>query len=193
LIGWDRENGGDTGVFYVLAEIRIAGQPVAVHASLMKAIAGTELKALWPHDGNNRDRGSAAPTSELYRAEGLRMHHEHAYFRNKDGTRSISTDGGIELMRKLLQEGNLRFAYNVPKVLEELQNLHYQDEKLVKLHDDLASALRIGMMGAWQAGGSGGRPGGTAADRRRDAENLNTDEAIRRRTSFDLFNPGGDL
>src|SRR5205807_3872068 len=73
LLAWDR----DADCIYVLHCIKIANALPAVHASVMNAVA-RGVPTAWPHDGNQRDKGSGEALAAIYRREGLNMLHSHA-------------------------------------------------------------------------------------------------------------------
>lgn len=137
LLLWDKDN----DVIHVHHVFKIADALPINHAAQMKPI-GIEVPVAWPQDGAQRDKGSGEALSELYRKEGLRMLHEHAQW--TDG--GNSTEAGIEEMREREQNGKLKYAAHLSELFEERRFYHRKDGQIVKIKDDILSAVRTGIM-----------------------------------------------
>ena len=137
LLGHDR----DRDIVTVLAEIRIKGGIPAIHAARMKYIAAN-VKVAWPHDGNQRDKGSGEQLADIYKREGLQMLPSHATF----ATGGYSTEAGVMEMLARMRSGRLRVAGNCVEWGEEFASYHRKDGLIVRVNDDLMSATRIGLM-----------------------------------------------
>lgn len=147
LLAWDTETGrmdekGPIGTMYVLASIRMKGAIVLQHAVAIKRIAAN-VPVAWPHDGHVRDRGSGEALAKLYKAEGLNMLGTHAT--HPEG--GYSTEAGIAIMDGYMQARQFKVLDNQPEWFSEYGQYHRDKNGLiVKVHDDLMSATRIGMM-----------------------------------------------
>jgi phage terminase large subunit-like protein len=136
LILWDR----DADVIHVHHCIRIANTLPLQHAAAMKPI-GINVPVAWPNDGNIR-RDDGKPMADHYKRCGLKMLDSHATW--PDG--SVSTEAGILEMDEREHTGRLKYAAHLSDILEERRFYHRKDGKIVKLKDDLLSALRVAVM-----------------------------------------------
>ena len=125
------------GTIYILAEVRMTDALPRDHADAMKRVA-RNVPVAWPHDGNNRDKGSGVALSQLYKAEGWNMLAEHAQF--VDG--SISTEAGIREMEAYMLQRRFLVNVSCPRWFEEYGRYHRKDGVIVKAGDDLMSATR---------------------------------------------------
>ena len=137
LLLWDK----DTDIIHVHHTIRMRGSLPINHAAAMKSI-GADVPVAWPHDGVARDKGSGVALASQYRAEGLRMMHEHATW--PEG--GFSTEAGIEEMRGRERNGKLKIAAHLSEYLEERRFYHREDGLIVKEMDDILSSTRVGIM-----------------------------------------------
>jgi phage terminase large subunit-like protein len=137
LIAWDK----DTDVIHVLHAFKVADQLPIQHVQAMMTIAGTTMVS-WPHDGANREKGTGEELQMLYKKLGLRMRGQRAEFE----TGGISTEAGIQEMNDRFASGRLRIAHTLRPLFEEIGLYHRKDGLIVKLRDDLISALRTAIM-----------------------------------------------
>lgn len=137
LCAWDRD--GD--VVHVLHTIRMRGAISLVHATAMKALAA-DVPVFWPRDGLNKDPHGGMALKDGYKKHGLRMHSEHAAW--PDG--SLSTEAGITEWDEREKTGRLKFASHLSELLEERRFYHRKEGMIVKIRDDLLSAIRIFLM-----------------------------------------------
>ena len=137
-LAWDRDN--DT--LYVTNEYREAKTTPAWHATtLMKW--GKGLPWMWPHDGNQHDKGSGIQLSKQYHDAGLKTHESHVTF--EDG--SVGFEAGLMEMLTRMNEGRWKVFSTCPMWLSEFDLYHRKDGLVVKINDDLISASRYAMMG----------------------------------------------
>lgn len=170
LLLWEDPDGAD--IIHVHHTIRMSDALPIVQAAAMKAV-GIEVPVAYPKDGDDREKGSGDPLSNLYRKHELKMLPEFA--RWEDG--GISTDAGIQEWDEREKTGRLKVAAHLSDWLEERRFYHRKEGKIVKLKDDIMSATRVGLMAKRFA-----RPvplGGVKAKRDRGAPARGTD--------FDLF------
>jgi hypothetical protein len=137
LLAWDK----DADAIYLLHCIKIANALPAVHASAMNAVA-RGVPVAWPHDGNQRDKGSGEALAAIYRREGLNMLGTHAT--HVGG--GYSTEAGILEMLTRMRNGQFKVASHLSDFFDEMRQYHRKDGVIVKLNDDILSATRIGVM-----------------------------------------------
>ncbi len=137
LCAWDR----DADCVHVLHTIRMSDAISLVHANAMKQI-GADVPVFWPKDGADRDPHGGAPLKDGYRKHGLRMFDQHAHW--PDG--SLSTEAGIDEWNEREKTGRLKFAAHLSEALEERRYYHRKDGLIVKIRDDILSAIRIFLM-----------------------------------------------
>jgi phage terminase large subunit-like protein len=137
LILWDR----DEDVIHLHATVRMPDALSIVQADAMKRI-GANVPVAWPRDGTDRDAHSGEPLMMAYKKHGLVMLPSHATF--PDG--SISTYAGVKEMDERMKTGRFKVAAHLNDFFEEYRNYHYKDNKIVKIKDDLLSAVRIAIM-----------------------------------------------
>ena len=136
LIAWDV----DLDVIHVLHANKVSDQGPMQHAALIRPRG--PVPVAWPHDGNNREKGSLRPLADLYRKEGLKMLATHSTF--PDG--SMSTEAGIVEMEERMTKGKFKVAAHLSDWFTEFLNYHRKDGLLVRVADDLMSATRIAVM-----------------------------------------------
>ena len=118
--------------------------PKAHVAAIKQSSKVWDAPWLWPHDGSQiAEAGTGETISRMYRREGLPLRPEHTVF--KDGNYSFTA--GIAEMQQRFDAGTLQFARHLSDLLVEYQNYHYEDGKIVKIDDDLLSAVRQVIMG----------------------------------------------
>lgn len=126
---------------------------------LAKAVKKSEMKAdeawrmvkpwasgvptAWPHDGNQHEKGGGEVLKEQYADEGFDMLREHATW--PEGGNKV--EPGIQALRELMLDGKLHVFETCVEFFDEFR-LYHRDEngKIVKLNDDIISALRYAYM-----------------------------------------------
>jgi phage terminase large subunit-like protein len=137
LLAHDR----DTDTIYVMAAFKIKGGVPSIHASRMNAIMPS-VRVAWPHDGNQRDKGSGEQLATIYKREGLNMLPTHAQFARG----GYSTEAGIVEMLVRMRAGRFKVAAPLYEWGEEFLSYHRKEGLIVKQNDDILSATRIGVM-----------------------------------------------
>lgn len=168
LGAWDKDN----DIIYILHGYRQADVLPVNHAQAMKPI-GAIVPVAWPHDGNDRDKGSGEALKDQYKKQGLLMLPDYATW--PDG--GNSTEAGILEMTDRLMSGRLKVSAHLAEWFAEYREYHRKDGQIVKVRDDLMSATRILVMMKRFA-----RPvalGGSQGGRRRAVEATGLD--------FDVF------
>ena len=141
LLIWDQDN----DIIHVHHAFRMVGEGTAVtpinHAAAMRPL-GAAVPVAWPKDAGDREKGSGEPLADQYRKHGLRMLHEHATW--PDG--SVSTEAGILEWQEREKTGRLKIAMQLGELLEERRFYHRKDGQIVKVRDDIISAVRVALM-----------------------------------------------
>jgi phage terminase large subunit-like protein len=142
LIAWDR----DVDVIYVLDAVKMTGLTKLQHVPAVRRMS-SRAPVAWPHDGHARDRGSGDELAEQYRnpmpgMPGLKMLPEHATF--EDG--GYSFEAGLAELVNRFETGRLKIAAHLTELFDEYRDLHRDNGLVVKVRDDLLSALRIAVM-----------------------------------------------
>jgi len=138
LLYWDKE----ADVVYVMAEVKISGGSAADHASRLRSIA-PGVPVAWPHDGNQRDKGSGKVLADIYRQEGLLMLQSHSTFVQG----GYDFEAGIMMQLGLMRQGKLKVSERCRDWALEFGTYRRGDNGLViKENDDLMSATRVGLM-----------------------------------------------
>jgi phage terminase large subunit-like protein len=135
-LAWDR----DADVIYVTKDYRKRQATPVFHAAALKPW-GDWLPWAWPHDGNN-DTAAGENLAAQYKAQGLKMLPERATF--DDGGNSV--EAGVTEMLDRMLTGRWKVFRTCGLWLEERRLYHRKDGKIVKLHDDVISASRYGLM-----------------------------------------------
>lgn len=142
LIAWDR----DYDVIHLLAVLRMKDGTPIQHVPAMRAIAAG-VPVAWPHDGNDRDKGSGIALVERYKApmpgmDGLRMLREHATW--PEG--GYSTELAVVELDERMKTGRFKAAAHLDLFWEEYRMYHREKGLLVKTNDDILSALYKAIM-----------------------------------------------
>jgi phage terminase large subunit-like protein len=142
LIGWDK----DADMIFVLDGFRVDQQTPIQHVPRIRSICSLAPVA-WPHDGHDRDRGSGVSLIERYRQPlpgmpGLNVLPDHAQF--EEG--GYSTESGVAEMLQRFMTGRLKISRHLIELLDELRDYHRDRGLIVKINDDMVSALRIAIM-----------------------------------------------
>jgi phage terminase large subunit-like protein len=136
LILWDKE----ADVIHVHHAYRVKDALPIQHADAIKKV-GASVPVAWPNDGNVR-RDDGKPMADHYKRHGAMMLDKHATW--PDG--SISTEAGVLEIDEREKSGRLKYARHLSDLLEERRMYHREDGKIVKMRDDLLSALRTAIM-----------------------------------------------
>lgn len=149
-LAWDR----DADVIHLYDVYRVRQQTPVIHAAAIKA-RGPKIPVSWPHDGLQHDKGSGEQLAELYRKQGLAMLPERAQFPDDRGN---GVEAGVMELLDRMQTGRFKVARHLNDFFEEFRLYHREDGKIVKEHDDILDAVRIGIMSLRFAKATGERP-----------------------------------
>jgi phage terminase large subunit-like protein len=138
LLTWDR----DTDTIHVVHAVRMLGL-APLHVAAMKSHPMWRAPVAWPHDGG---RGASLISGETvaktYKSLGLNMMSSHATFHSG----GYNFEAGISLMQERFATGRLKVAAHLAEFFDEYQGYHRKEGLVVKVDDDLLSAVRIGCM-----------------------------------------------
>jgi phage terminase large subunit-like protein len=137
LLAHDR----DTDTIYTMAAFKIKGGVPSIHASRINATM-PNVRVAWPHDGNQRDKGSGEQLASIYKREGLLMLPTHAQFARG----GYSTEAGVVDMLSRMRSGRFKVAAGLFDWQDEFSSYYRKDGLIQKINDDLMSATRIGVM-----------------------------------------------
>lgn len=182
LLAWDTEY----DIIYLIHCIKMRGMTKLQHVPAMRAIAAN-VPVAWPHDGNEVDRGGSGETiAQQYKnpmpgMPGLRMLPDHATW--PEG--GFSTEAAVVELDDRTKTGRFQVFPECAAFFEEYRQFHREKGKLVKIDDDVLSAVFKGLMMKRFAlpVGLGDDPHGTAARMRRHGQaadiNPHTGERMR--------------
>jgi phage terminase large subunit-like protein len=148
-IAWDR----DADVIYVTAVHRQREQTPLMFAATVKPW-GDWLPWAWPHDGMQHDKGSGQALRDQYEVQGLKMLKDkatHPPVPNEDGVEIEGSGGngveaGVQEILDRMQSGRFKVFSHLADFFEEARMYHRKDGKIVKLDDDILSAVRYAYM-----------------------------------------------
>src|SRR5262249_30186347 len=104
---------------------------------------GLRVPISWPHDGLTHEKGSGLALADVYRRVGAPMLGKHA--ENKGG--GYHTEPAIEEMCGYMKRSSFFIASHMSELGEELLSYHRDENyKIVRLRDDLISAVRYAFM-----------------------------------------------
>lgn len=103
----------------------------------------------WPHDGlNETQAGGGIALKTQFQQVGFKLLPTHAQMPSDkpEGRGPTSLDASIVLMTQLFQMGKLKVFASVDQFWPEYRLYHAKNGKIVKLNDDLISAIRYAVM-----------------------------------------------
>ncbi|HCR6939806.1 TPA: terminase, partial [Shigella flexneri] len=135
---WDKE--ADT--IYV-SRVWKAKEKTAVQAWGAVKSWAHKVPTAWPHDGNQHEKGGGEQLKGQYADAGFMMLQEHATW--PDGGNAV--EPGITELRDMMLDGRFKVFNTCEPFFEEFR-LYHRDEngKIVKLNDDVLSAVRYAYM-----------------------------------------------
>lgn len=139
----------DTDEIFVMDAFRMLGLAPA-HVARIKENPMRMAPVAWPHDGG---RGgsiiSGETVAKTYKRLGIDMLPEHATF--PDG--GYSFEAGVTEMEERFASRRLQIARHLSEAFDEYTGYHRKDGLVVKIDDDILSAIRIGVMAIRKAKG----------------------------------------
>jgi hypothetical protein len=130
---------------WVLNSFRMERGIIGQHVDrIHEMTGGARVPISWPHDGNVHDKNSGWALSDLYRDKGANMLKGHAL---NHGTTNFQVLPSIEELRQMMLDQTITIDPCNRELIDELRNYHRDtDFRIVKLVDDLVSALRYALM-----------------------------------------------
>ncbi len=140
LCAWVR----DTEEFFVVDGFKMERAEAFYHVRRIAGMChGLRIRIAWPHDGLTHERGSGVALADVYRRLGAPMLRTHA--ENKGG--GYHVEPAIEEMIGFMKRGQFAIASHMSELAEEILSYHRdEDYKIVRLRDDLISAVRYAFM-----------------------------------------------
>jgi hypothetical protein len=137
-LAWDR----DADVVYLINSWRKAEQDANQAWTAVKGWA-KHFPVAWPHDGLQHEKGGGEVLKNQYKLAGFNMLPTHATW--PSGSNSV--EAGIWEMNERMTNGTFKVFKNQLAFFEEKRLYHRDDKgKIVKLRDDLISAVRYAYM-----------------------------------------------
>jgi phage terminase large subunit-like protein len=137
----------DTDTIIIYDTLRVKDTSVVLQAPIIAAKArypgGAAIPIAYPHDGDNREKGSGHTLADQYRDLGVNMLPEPV--KHADGGNSV--EAGISDVLNRMQTGRLKIFSNNAELLEELRMYHRKNGLIHKVDEDLADAMRYLVMG----------------------------------------------
>jgi hypothetical protein len=168
---------------------------VRQHVDRIIAMTGGLLVPVaFPHDGGQHDKGSGIALKKQYADYGLNMLSSHAVNFGTDGNQVAPA---ISEINGALRDGKVSIDPCNRELIAELMNYHYDEKlRLVKVRDDLVSAMRYAFMDrrrgkhldALRGCGFGSLQYSRWAPRQEQQQG-----GVAKGTHFDLFNPSNDF
>ena len=139
---WDK----DTDTFYVArAWKKSKTQPYEAWQQVKSWAKG--IPSAWPHDGFQTEKGTGIQQKKYYQDAGWNMLPEHATWPSTVKAGATSVEHGLIELYNLIELGKFKIFDNLGEVFDEFVNYHRDDNgKIVKINDDLLSAIRYAYM-----------------------------------------------
>ena len=126
----------DNDTIYVYDVYKKEGEVPAVHSTAIKG-RGKDIPVIYPHDGDNTEKGSGRTLAEMYLESGVLM---IGKFTNPDGTNYV--EPALMEMLERFRTGRLKVFSNLTPWFEEFRRYHRKKGKIHKEFDDLMDATR---------------------------------------------------
>jgi len=135
----------DLDEFYVVDGFKMDRSEALYHVKRIASMCrGARIPIAWPHDGLTHERGSGLALREVYARCGAPMLGEHA---QNHGTTNFQVEPAIEEMIGYMRRGCFIIASHMSELGEEILSYHRdEDYRIVRLRDDLISAVRYAFM-----------------------------------------------
>lgn len=140
----------DRDIIYLTDAYKRAGEIPAVHAAMIRG-KGAAVPLIYPHDGDNTEKGSGNTLADLYREAGLNV---IGRFTNPDGSNYVEP-GIMELLERM-RTGRFKVFADIKDFFDEFRRYHRKNGKIVKEHDDLLDAVRYSALSVQRFGVSKG-------------------------------------
>lgn len=106
-----------------------------------------DVPTAWPHDGFQTEKGTGNQQKTYYEEAGWNMLFEHATWPNTVKAGATSVEHGLIEIYNMIELGKFKIFDTLGDVFDEFLQYHRDDNgKIVKLNDDLLSAIRYAFM-----------------------------------------------
>ncbi len=136
----------DNDTIYVYDAYKKEGEVPAIHATVIKS-RGKQIPVIYPHDGDNTEKGSGKTLAEMYTEAGVLM---IGRFTNPDGTNYV--EPALMEMLERFRTGRLQVFSNLKPWFEEFRRYHRKKGKIHKEFDDLMDATRYSVISVTRFG-----------------------------------------
>jgi phage terminase large subunit-like protein len=128
----------DRDIIYVYDCFSVSDKVPTDHCHLINKKAH-QIRLIYPHDANSREKGSGKTLAQWYREAGGNMYRQ---FNNPDG--SIYVEPGILEIQQRMEEGRFKVFSNLKDWWDEFRKYHRNPKngRIVKQNDDLMDATR---------------------------------------------------
>jgi hypothetical protein len=125
---------------YVLRTYSKSDSAAAIHAAAANSYLDF-APMVFPHDVDNRDKGSGKTVRQYYADAGLK---HTVDFQNPDGTKAV--ESGILEINDRMRTDRFKVFNTCEEFFREMRLYHRDDGKLKKMNDDVMDAARYGAM-----------------------------------------------
>lgn len=133
---YDPEN----DVVYVVSIFKEKDKAMAEIAPRIRGASRGFIRTVYPHDGDNREKGSGKTLAEQYREAGVEM---TLKFKNLDKDKSNYVEPGLAVMDDRMRSDRFKVFSTCTPFFEEYRRYHRDDKgKIVKADDDAIDAVR---------------------------------------------------
>lgn len=137
-LAYDREN----DVVYLVDAWKMKGSSINEIAPRIRGASQGFIQTVYPHDGDNREKGSGKTLAEQYRESGVDM---DLKFRNLDKDKSNYVEPGIYVLDERMKTDRFKVFSTCTPFFEEYRRYHRDEAgKIVKVDDDVMDACRYG-------------------------------------------------
>lgn len=134
----------DTDVIYIYDCYQREDESVPYHADAIKD-RGDWIPVSWPHDGLQRDKGTAQPLAEQYRSRGVNMLWESARWEDKQGG-GQSKESAISKVLDRMYTGRFKVFSTCQSWFEQKRMYHRKDGIINPVYDDVLKAGDYALM-----------------------------------------------
>jgi phage terminase large subunit-like protein len=133
---YDPEN----DVVYLVSAFKESDKSIPEIAPRIRGASKGFIRTVYPHDGDNREKGSGKTLAQLYRECGVDM---DLKFRNLDKDKSNYVEPGLAVLDERMRTDRFKVFADCQMFFDEYRRYHRdQNGKIVKTDDDLIDAVR---------------------------------------------------
>lgn len=129
----------DKDIIYLTDCYKRSGAVPAIHAAVFNG-KGKNIPIIYPHDGDNIEKGSGQSLRDLYVKEC--MVNMHIKFSNEGEGENNYVEPGIMYIMERMETGRFKVFKSCKLYFEEHRRYHRKKGKIVKEFDDLMDAVR---------------------------------------------------